>query len=493
MYSTMFLKIFYIFLLFNRLINNFVNCQHSPRIVIVGAGPSGIAAASKLYENGFENILILEAQDRIGGRVYTTQFGEYVIDLGGQWVHGQKNNIAYDLAAPLDLLENSTWHFATFDSTGAKLDDQIFQDTVNLYEHAFNNVTLSDCTISAGEFLEQKFADYFNDHPEINTTLQNELLSFFNLVECSLSASDDWYEPSLNGEMEYEVCEGNLSINWKKRGYSTILDILMKRYPDPSKELPIMNKTLLNSEVINIDYSGNDSIKIHTNTEEYLADHVIVTPSLGVLKADYKTLFTPSLPESKITTINGLAFGTACKIFLHFDEPWWEFNSNWRFNFLFNETYKNEIENDPDKKWITNTTFFGSVENKPHLLLGWVTPKGCRFLETLPDDKVLKTSMELLHTFMGNHYNITEANAIIRSNWTHNKHFRGTYSFRSIESEKVNATAEKLSEPIIKNQRPTVLFAGEATSKRFYSTVHGAIDAGWREADRIIKLYTEIL
>lgn len=73
------------------MIGNFVNCQqHSPKIVIVGAGTSGIAAASKLYENGLENILILEAQDRIGGRVYTTQFGEYVIDLGGQWVHGQK-------------------------------------------------------------------------------------------------------------------------------------------------------------------------------------------------------------------------------------------------------------------------------------------------------------------------------------------------------------------------------------------------------------------
>lgn len=46
------------------------------RIVIIGAGPAGIAAASKLLENGFENVTILEAEDRIGGRVYTTKFGE---------------------------------------------------------------------------------------------------------------------------------------------------------------------------------------------------------------------------------------------------------------------------------------------------------------------------------------------------------------------------------------------------------------------------------
>lgn len=55
------------------------NTAKEPKIVIIGAGPSGIAAASKLLENGFKNVTILEAEDRIGGRVYTTQFGKYLI------------------------------------------------------------------------------------------------------------------------------------------------------------------------------------------------------------------------------------------------------------------------------------------------------------------------------------------------------------------------------------------------------------------------------
>lgn len=50
--------------------------KEDARIVIIGAGPSGIASASKLFENGFKNVTILEAEDRIGGRVYTTKFGE---------------------------------------------------------------------------------------------------------------------------------------------------------------------------------------------------------------------------------------------------------------------------------------------------------------------------------------------------------------------------------------------------------------------------------
>lgn len=48
-----------------------------PKIVIIGAGASGIAAASKLLENGYQNVTILEAENRIGGRVYSTRFGEH--------------------------------------------------------------------------------------------------------------------------------------------------------------------------------------------------------------------------------------------------------------------------------------------------------------------------------------------------------------------------------------------------------------------------------
>lgn len=55
------------------------------QIVIIGAGASGIAAATKLLGAGFHNILILEAECRIGGRVNTIPFGANVVDLGAQW------------------------------------------------------------------------------------------------------------------------------------------------------------------------------------------------------------------------------------------------------------------------------------------------------------------------------------------------------------------------------------------------------------------------
>lgn len=55
------------------------------KIIVIGAGASGVAAATKLLSNGFKNITILEAENRIGGRVNTVPFAANVVDLGGQW------------------------------------------------------------------------------------------------------------------------------------------------------------------------------------------------------------------------------------------------------------------------------------------------------------------------------------------------------------------------------------------------------------------------
>lgn len=44
-------------------------------VIIIGAGVSGIAAATKLLKNNFKNFIILEAENRIGGRIQTLPFG----------------------------------------------------------------------------------------------------------------------------------------------------------------------------------------------------------------------------------------------------------------------------------------------------------------------------------------------------------------------------------------------------------------------------------
>ncbi|XP_066589220.1 spermine oxidase-like isoform X2 [Prorops nasuta] len=471
--------------------------ENSPKIAVIGAGPSGISAASKLLDNGFENVIIIEAENRIGGRVHTTQFGNYVVDLGAQWVHGEVNNVVFNLAEPLGLLEHVSMegkYRFLYDSSGIEMDPEISKSILAFYQR-FYDVPLN---LSAwvnntlGEFFNHEFETYFAEHPEINQTMKSEILYLTDLIQTSYDSSDSWDDVSIAGYWPDQCCEGDILINWKERGYGTILEILMKKIPDPTKELPVLNKTLLNTEVKKIDYTDqNGKITITTSDgKELIVDHVIFTPSLGVLKANYETLFTPPLSNTKVNSIKGVQFGVAGKLFLSFDEPWWDTTGNTSgFLFLWSEQDKKELEADPEKRWMLSLIGFGPVQYKPQLLLGWVSGKGMREMEKLPKELVYNHTMGLLYKFLGKDYNITEATDLIRSKWYSNPHFKGVYSYRSPETEKTGASAQELSEPIVINNIPRVMFAGEATNPISYSTVHGAIETGWREAERLINLY----
>lgn len=52
------------------------------RVIIVGAGIAGFAAAAKLIERGIDDVIILEAESRIGGRIHSIPYGTGYIDLG---------------------------------------------------------------------------------------------------------------------------------------------------------------------------------------------------------------------------------------------------------------------------------------------------------------------------------------------------------------------------------------------------------------------------
>ncbi|HIG27169.1 MAG TPA: FAD-dependent oxidoreductase [Verrucomicrobiales bacterium] len=72
------------------------------KIIIVGAGFSGLSAAYKLHESGAE-VLVLEARDRVGGRVYSKELSNgAVVEMGGEWIH-EGNNLYNSLIDELGL------------------------------------------------------------------------------------------------------------------------------------------------------------------------------------------------------------------------------------------------------------------------------------------------------------------------------------------------------------------------------------------------------
>ena len=89
-----------------------------------------------------------------------------------------------------------------------------------------------------------------------------------------------------------------------------------KKIPDPSKELPIMNKIYRNFEVAKIKWSNlheDHKDKVIVKCKDggiYIADYVLVTVSLGVLKGRHASMFKPALPQSKVNAIEVIIITT---------------------------------------------------------------------------------------------------------------------------------------------------------------------------------------
>ena len=87
------------------------NTQIDADIVIIGAGISSISAAKLLKNNGYK-VLILEARDRIGGRLWTDSSLDADLDLGASWIHGVTGNPIKTLADNFKLTTVPTDHNA---------------------------------------------------------------------------------------------------------------------------------------------------------------------------------------------------------------------------------------------------------------------------------------------------------------------------------------------------------------------------------------------
>lgn len=598
----------------------------SPRIVIVGAGSSGIACATKLLEYGFENVLIVEAESRIGGRIHTIPFADNVVDMGAQWCHGEKDNLVYELVSKSkqnllmstgDVYEN----YECIRSNGEIVPDEISQRLKNIVNDSLvtRQMELRNCNGSLGSYLTNKFYEILRrpENSDIDRTIADEFFENYQKFEESVEGSDSLDEVSGYGYLEYWECEGDILLNWKDKGFTEFLRLLMKVSSSSNKDnknsntndynsltncssgntnnsssyninsnieadnsnsntkdtnnknnctnnnnsmisnYKINNKNsknynnnnmnsskssqnyientksdfgilekriLLNHPVRCIDWKRNDScVQLSCkNGAQFLADHVILTMSLGVLKEQHSYLFEPKLPIHKLRPIEGLSFGTVNKIFMEFPEPFWP--TNWTgFTTLWRAEDLIELRKS-SRSWCEDIFGFYCDRNQSRLLSGWIIGANGRHTETLPEADVLDGCMYLLRKFLP--WTIPEPCNFRRSTWFRNSYFRGSFSFRSMFTEEMGTSARELAEPLyvtttkpITNERkdthkgasepqlfstlssteclhqssrcdkPIIQFAGEATSDHYYSTVHGAVESGWREALRLAQFY----
>jgi len=494
------------------LLLNFIEIALSANnVIIIGAGPAGVAAATKLLENEFQNVTVLEAENRIGGRVRSVKFGDAFVDLGAEWCHGQENNIVYEMVKDLNILQHtpSDRSFARFYSNGEQIDESIATDLDRVMSRDFEtiakeyNYTLpKDQLTSAENYILEIYNNTILKQAKSNEAKYKILLDAIPYLErgvVSMEGSFSWSEPSYINN--YQECKGDLYLTWQGYGFKTILDVLKKSFPDPSKKLPLDEKVQLNKKVTKIRWNGTEALVQCSDGSSYSANHVIFTPSIGVLKDQHQELFVPNLPAYKQEAIRAVGFGGVMKIVLKFPKRWWGDDPFFSADFIWG---KSDLEKSGldfphgtikgGVSWITQINGVVTSANNSVVLIAWVSGGWVPDIEKLPSETLKNGAYYVLKKFLSKHYDVEEPNEVLYSTWCSNPNFRGTWSFETVESHRKNqSNQEDLSKPLLNSIGvPLLLFAGESTNPAHYATVQGAIESGHREANRILKLVHSI-
>ncbi|ERL85732.1 hypothetical protein D910_03332, partial [Dendroctonus ponderosae] len=448
------------------------------KVVIVGAGIAGLAAATKLLENKIDDFLLLEAQEEAGGRIKTVQIGNKPIDLGAQWMHG-KSNPLYDLAKEKQLIsdEMSEEGLGLYVRSNGKIVDKFMVDKVafkvgQILEGCSKLVSENSGCTALGTILEQHFFRYLEEHvpDESEAEVMKELYDWHVRFQVIDNSCKDLSKLSAKRWADYVCLDDEAHANMK-HGYQSLVQLLLDGLPD--------NQVKFNTEVTKISFSPQSEIKLDLLAGgSIVCEHLILTPSLGVLK-EFQGL-SNVLPESLMVNIANMGFASICKVYLFYDRKWW--GDSQGFQLLWSS--------DHNATWQRHITGFDEVFNHENTLMTWVGGDSVREVERLPAEEVGKQCTELLRTFLPN-YSVPEPMEVIRTQWLSNPFIKGSYSHITPECDDCNAGINALKQPVLVDGVPRILLAGEAIHSSHYSTTHGAYESGLDQAQVLCDFLLE--
>ena len=412
-------------------------------VIIVGAGISGLSAAKKLHEKGFK-VKILEAQDRIGGRLSTNRSLGIAFDEGASWIHGIDGNPITTLAQQSGMTTAFTDDESrkSYDIGGVLRNPTIYDAAEDEFYTILNTLN------KKGNYTQSFEAVFNNLYPSI---VKDRLWKFLLSTYLTFDTGDvDKLSSLLYNEGEEYTGIEKIATN----GYDKIAQFL-------AKDLNI----LLNQRVSKVDYS-NPNVKISHNGTTTVADYVIVTVPLGVLKAN-NIQFSPSLPSIKQNAIQKIGMNCVNKFLLTWNTAFWD-----------DVQYISYTPEAKDKfNYFVNLK---KVNPSVNALMTFAYANYARQTETMTDTQVIDEIMSHLKDIYGN--KIPNPTNMLRTKWQSNANSFGAYSYTAVGTE-MQHFDDLASE--INNK---VFFAGEHTEIEYFSTAHGAYISGIREADKIIDL-----
>lgn len=332
---------------------------------------------------------------------------------------------------------------------------------------------------SAGDFLQQNFDEQIKSMPPEE---RNDTEAVYNcaLKYIQFQNGENMNKVSLQHIGQYDTIPGgDVKV---PGGLGSILRALNKSLP---REAVHCGRTVNHIEMVKAGPEWKALRITCSDGNNYYADHVIVTCSLGYLKKHAQTLFSPPLPKLKVSAINHIGFGRSNKIFLEYTHPFWHpEDGGIKLGWTNEELISKSVD-----EWWKDIFAFDQVMNNPCVLVGWISGPGAKTMETRSDHEVGVKCTELIRTVLDNP-SIPLPSRVIVSRWCSNPLTLGTYSYLSCDSSPEDIT--NLASPVRDDcQIPRIQFAGEATHPKWYSTMHGARSSGIREGQRLIEMYTK--
>ena len=437
-------------------------------VLVIGAGAAGLAAARVLSDHGF-SLALLEARDRIGGRMFTTRPADsgLPVELGAEFVHGRApETFEIVRAAGLTIceLDGSTWS-----SSGDRLsaiDDESSGDGMGTILQALSTWQGEDQSFQS--FIDERFSGKRWAEARRSTSRYVEGFDAAETDQVSVRwlAQTEAASASIEGERRFRLIDGYDRLLWWLR---------MGLRPERTT-------LLLNTVVQTIQWSrGQVEVSarsaLGTALEPFTARAAVITLPLGVLAAPPDApgaiQFSPDVP-GKRAAIRRLAMGHVVKVVLLFRAPFWENGARdlphmARLSFLFSDD-------------TVMPTWWTSYPLLTPMLTGWVGGPRATKLAHHSDEAIAGQALEALARVLHVRRGTLEAqlDAWHLHNWSIDPYACGGYSYVRVGGMDAPGL---LGAPV----EDTLYFAGEATSTDGHTgLVHGALATGRRAANEII-------
>ncbi|MCS6802200.1 MAG: FAD-dependent oxidoreductase [Chloroflexota bacterium] len=412
-------------------------------VIVVGGGVAGLAAARRLREAGIE-AAVLEARDRLGGRVWTARFPDgSPIDLGATWIHRVEGNPIAALAAGLHTVVTDYDNSTLYGPDGRELPERR-QEAI---EEEF------DALLASLRRLRAQRSDA-PDRPlqsaidEVTAGLGRERrreLAYAVNVEIEHDYAADAAELSFrHWDQDDEFAGPDV---WFRDGYAALVERLAAGVP------------VERARVTRIAW-GATGVELTTTAGERRAAVAIVTVPLGVLRAGTLT-FTPPLPAAHAAALRRLGVGALERVALLFPRVFWEEGYD-RFGWM-----------GPQPGLWAEWYSLAAATGAP-IVVGFNAGRVARELAARSDEEIVASALAALRTLFGR--GVPAPRSAFVTRWLTDPLAGGAYSHLppGASGDDYDTLATPPSDCLI--------LAGEHTSRAYPGTVHGAYLSGERAA-----------